>query len=498
MLGNLTHSTARFTALGKYLVVLASNLTKSPSSLHFTGKPSPRRKCLHILYLLNDILHHAKVYAKDASIASKIQPSLVALFSATASFRNYPKHDRKIQDLLDIWTENGYYSAEYIDKLREAVRTSLDPVSIGLQDSEQGKGESGKATSKATPFVMPAMHGDPSTPWYDLPAANLMPHIVPNSTRPIRPDLVKPLQFVAGPADENLANAVKGFLLAVDEIYGESGEDSQEILWDVDELGQQVHLDEVTTETIQGEGYYGWSKQFCERMRRKKKGLGRLNYKDNTRSRSPSKSFSESESENRRPFKRGRRRSNTDSNSSRSQSRTGFRRYRQSRSNSRSPSRSRSPESRFATQFESKSEQADPRSNALLPPPPQNSQPLYSHQPVPFPPAPFPPPPHFVIGPPFGSNGMAPPPLPPPGFNGAWNPAPPHQPIPQPMPYGQSNQNWPQVPQFNGPPHWQPNTAPNGWNVMHQQYPGDGRGGWHQQNQGYGRGRGHFRGRGRG
>jgi len=214
-----------------------------------------------------------------------VQPSLVALFSTAASFKKRPKNDRKIQDLLDILTDNGYYSVDYIAKLREAVKTSSESeqaTGISLQ-SEQGNGDTSKTKPRALPFVMPAMHGELSTPWYDLPAANLMPHIVPNSTRPIRPELVRPLQFVAGPADEKLTNAVKDFLSAVDEIYGVSNDDAPEIFWDVDELGQQIYHDE-TGDVIQREGYYGWSKDFCENMR--KKATRTRSYKAQSKSKS--------------------------------------------------------------------------------------------------------------------------------------------------------------------------------------------------------------------
>jgi CID domain len=321
-------------------------------------EPSGKRKRLHLLYLINDVLHHAKFHANDASVASKVQPLLVGLFSSAASFRNSPKHYHKIEELLDIWEDRNYYSTDYIDRLREAVKIARDADQS--TEATQSPDRNGHAKNESrplrnTPFVMPAIHGDQGTPWYDLPAGNLMPHITPNSTRPINPALVKPLRFVAGPADEDLASAVKNLLQEVNNIYGGTKFQDQyeNVSWDIDELGQAILHDDVTGEALNDEGYYGWSKTFCEKMKRRRKGLDRARMEGHNERRSRSQSQSQSQSRSRsrsrsrssslssHRYKR-RRFSNSDEERSRSRSNSRSRHGRRAYSSSRSPSRDRS------------------------------------------------------------------------------------------------------------------------------------------------------------
>jgi hypothetical protein len=317
---------------------------------------SGRRKRLHLLYLINDVLHHAKFHANDASITSKVQPLLVGLLSSAASFRNSPKHNRKIEDLLDIWEDRNYYSTDYIERLREAVKIARDieqSTEAAESPDRNGRANNVSKPPRNTPFMMPAIHGDQGTPWYDLPAGNLMPHITPNSTRPINPALVKPLRFVAGPADEDLASAVKNLLQEANNIFGltKFQDQHENVSWDIDELGQAILHDDVTGEALSGEGYYGWSKAFCERMKRQRKGLEharmeahnerRSRSRSRSRSRNRSRSQSSSLSSHRHRYKR-RRFSNSDEDKSKSRSNSRSRRGRRAYSSSRSRSRDRS------------------------------------------------------------------------------------------------------------------------------------------------------------
>ncbi|QSZ34116.1 hypothetical protein DSL72_005704 [Monilinia vaccinii-corymbosi] len=323
ILEHIVQSTARFTALGKYLTVFTTSFTKP-----LDREPSIKRKRIHILYLLNDLLYHCKYRTNDASVCGKIQPMLVNLLGSTASFKNCPKHQKKIQDLLSIWEDKEYYSNEYIGKLREAAKIASElgqftEESIG--STEHGDQGLAPKISKTAPFVMPAMHGDASMPWFDLPAGNLMPHIIPNSTRPINPDMVKPLQFVAGPADEELVIAVKALLDDVQTIFGaEPGQDERNVS-DIDELGQPIILDEITGEIIDGEGYYGWSRVFCEKMKRRRKGLDQPISERSQHSQS-------------RSLSPQRKRRHSDSEGSERSSEERSRRRRRSYSSSRSPS----------------------------------------------------------------------------------------------------------------------------------------------------------------
>ena len=175
---------------------------------------------------------------------------------------------------------------------------------------------------------MPATHGDPSAPYYDLPAANMMPHIIPNSKTPIDPRRMKALQFAQGPADRDLISAVKGYLREADMIYGLPVDEDDEFSFRMDELGQSLYVDKLTGDVTGGESYYGWSKKLCERM----KGKTPI---DRDRSISPSRSPS--------GISRKRRQSmSSDRSRSRSLSRSPRPRFgRSNGSRSRSPHRSR-------------------------------------------------------------------------------------------------------------------------------------------------------------
>ncbi|KAI9659782.1 MAG: hypothetical protein M1829_006544 [Trizodia sp. TS-e1964] len=355
LLENVTPSSARITAFGKYLFNLSKSydsLSQKGASPAATSKPSTKRKRLHMLYLINDLLHHTKsqgtTYPEIASLTSKLQPSLVDLFTAVASFLNCPKHQKKIVELLSIWEENAYYSKSYIEKLRETVQNAAShgSPSLGNKGDKQHSGHDGIASTeilkKDAPFVVPASHGDPYTPYYDLPAANMMPHIIPNSSKPINPQLVKALQFVAGPADESLTAAVKSFLKDIDGIFSEDS--PKGVLIDIDEFGQPILQNKTTGELSSGTAYYGWSRSFCEKMKRDR-GYGKRSTQAGMRGRdADSRSRSTSQRKRRRYSSsyRSRSRSRSESRSkSPSRSRSGRRSWRDKNSRSRSPNRSR-------------------------------------------------------------------------------------------------------------------------------------------------------------
>jgi hypothetical protein len=441
-------------------------------------EPSAKRKRLYMLYLINDLLHHATYRTRDISICSKVQPALVNLFASVGSFKDCPKHHNKISSLLDLWEEKNFYSKDYIFKLREAVKNGSEIGTLATEGNDtSGAVDQASASrlAKSAPFIMPAMHGDPSTPWYDLPAGNLMPVIEPNSTRPINPDMIKPMQFVAGPASEDLVNAVKALLDDVKVIYGTQLKSEETDNWDIDELGQPVILDEMTGEILGGEGYYGWSRGFCEKMKRRKKGLDVLdvrNDRDKSRSRSstpPRKrryNSGSSSPEPRRPARR--RRSYSSSRSPSPIARNGhLQQLSRNRSYSKSPRRSPSPK-----RLDSYPQRSPPRAPSMnQPPPPPPPIPFQQG----FNPA-FPPHPNFNNTPPPPPNyNNAPPP--PPNFPGQWPPPPPPMhfnqqapwPIPHPPPRNpQIQMNYQQggYPQGNFPP---PPLPPN-------QYPQNGQG----------------------
>ena len=244
---------------------------------------SGRRKQLHILYLMNDILHHSKFHA-DPSLAyhafiGRIQPYLVDLlgYAGAYSTDEYPNQQRKLQALLGIWEDSCYYETPIIDTLREAVVTAANegyPKSRKSPAQDTGASDNTAFDDRRDAlYVMPSSHGDASSPYYDLPAGNMLPHIMPDSNTPINPQLLKPLQFVTGPAEDSLATAVQVFLENVKSL-DDAGYKVEDKSVDVNELGQPMLRDGVTGLCLGGEGYYGWSRTFCEKIKRTRKGNG--------------------------------------------------------------------------------------------------------------------------------------------------------------------------------------------------------------------------------
>jgi len=287
---------------------------------------------------------------------------------------------------------------------------------------------------------MPPSHGDPAAPFFDLPAANLMPHIVPNSSKPMRPDRIHALALTTGPADDSLVQAMKDFLKdvkSIDDPYAVLEEEG--IVPDIDEMGQISYENEAGD--LAGDTYYGWSRTFCENM---KKSHGNH---DSRRSRSKSPSAGSSRSASRSPRKR--------------------RRYTSSRSRSRSSSRSRSPKRYHSrpripsppskTGFQASSTELPPfqgRPQHHQPPPPTLPTPL---QPTHSPHSMFQPqqPQSASISPfqpPTLYNGMPVPPRPQ-NWSGPWPPPPPpppgafqgpfpNMPFPPPPPQNWNNQGY--------------------------------------------------------
>ncbi|KAB8234732.1 RNA polymerase II-binding domain-containing protein [Aspergillus alliaceus] len=475
LLNYVVSSSNRVNVWAKYLVALSSSFSEDgeqpQAKPQQTQSASMKRKRLHILYLLNDLFHHTKYHldstAAFSTFTGSSQPYIVELLGYAASYdrEKNPKHHRRLDALLDIWDQHGYYGSDYVNKLREVVKNSAlsGPVKASIDVEESNTDSANRLPSKDVPFTMPSTHGDPSTPYYDLPAGNLVPHIIPDSTAPLRPDSVKPLQFLAGPADDKLVDALKAFLKDVDQIYGaDKPEPKGDEIVDIDELGQTVIRDGITGDILDSDTYYGWSRGFCQRMKRSSKSGSR------SRSQSPHKRrrYSDSLSD--------------DSRRSRSRSRTRtpprrFGRY-DSRSRSVSQSRSRSRE----------------RSYSPRPPsPPRSMPPAHHHNqfnngvPPGFPPPPLPM--HFPPGPPAFSQGMPGAPPPPPNYQGQWPPPPP--PLPK---YGPSNFPPPFQPQGGQfPQQFPPVHVPQGQQMPPGSYhfppPHSGRG-WNQH--GYPPGRG--------
>ncbi|TLS27295.1 hypothetical protein PpBr36_04499 [Pyricularia pennisetigena] len=462
ILSNLATSTGRMAALGKYLVALVDSLSTSTpiasDASTVAKKPSIKRQRLHVLYIINDVLHHTRKRQHDDTFVCVIEPSLSALFKSAASFPNAPKHIKKLNELVNLWNNQNYFrDPELSNQLRDAIASGQEAApetSCDAPNTDTGR-DSTKKISKEAPFIMPATHGDPSTAWYDLPAGNWLPVLEPNSTRPMNPALIKPLQLASGPADKGLVDAVSRLLARVDRIYGKDvrlADDNTPGEYppvDIDQMGERVELDEITGEVLDGETYYGWSRAFCKKMKARRQG--RKSHNPSSRSRSQS-------SRNSRSLSRGRDRSRSRSSRSRSTSTQNFKRRRVSQSRSRSHSKgghsnhnrgysSERSRRRSRSYSPSRSRSRDPRQRSHDGPR-RSPSPGYSPPPANAPALPPPPPPP-PTGPASGNySNMAVPPFPPPLIPMQFPPMPG---MPMPMPQLHQGYGGMQV-QGSGPP----------------------------------------------
>ncbi|KAJ5735817.1 uncharacterized protein N7483_000942 [Penicillium malachiteum] len=426
LLHYVASSANRVGGLAKYLVALAGS-DDAPTATK--SSPSPKRRRLHILYLLNDLFHHSKYHldatATFSTLSGSLQPYMVDLLGHAAAYdrQKYPRYHKRLDDLLGIWFEHGYFSPDLLHRLREVVKNSASAEAAPLStdpladDADAVK----RPLGKDVPFVMPSTHGDQSTPYFDLPAGNWLPHIIPNSTIPLHPDSIKPLHFLGGPADETLVTVLKGFMKEVDHIYdtGDLVKDEENV--DVDELGQRVHRDEITGDILDGETYYGWSRAFCQQMKKNTHNSSRDSQDRDRIDNGYKRRYSESSMSDRS------RRSD-----SRSRSRS---RVSRPKSHRHAPgSRSRSRESSYSPREPSPPHFPPPHQPSHAHPPATHSQPYN---------------PQF---------GFPAPPPPPPQYPGTWPPAPPPHmpgmPFPPPGP-GMSHPAFPpsfHAQQMNLPP----------------------------------------------
>ncbi|CAF9941498.1 MAG: hypothetical protein ALECFALPRED_009165 [Alectoria fallacina] len=444
LLKNIIPSAARTIAIGKYLVALSQSFAKTAEGddqrLAKGTFPSGRRRQLHVLYLLNDLLHHTKYHVVPPSaysvLTGNVQTYVVDLFAAASAYslEVYVKQHQCITDLLDIWEGEGYYQGPYIQKLRDTASNASRVCYVSTDEDTKLLEEVLSEEKKDAPYVLPPSHGDPLTPFYDLPAGNMMPHIVPNSARGINPQLVKALQFSAGPENEDLVIAVKDFLKNVESLIAHDLEDRKDDM-DVDELGQYVLGDEIAGKLLEGEGYYGWSRAFCEKMKKRGAGLGdvgkilgragsidralsprkRRRYSNSESGASRDKTMDRSRSSSLTSNQGSKRQIGQRSSSKRRDLSRDQRQYRSLRSLSRSRSPSYSPP-QMASTFQ----------RSLPPANPQPIQQTQAQGPSPQPSIPFPHP--FSKGIPLGPGGIPIPPPPPPNYHGPWPPPPPPMP----------------------------------------------------------------------
>ncbi|TGJ63475.1 hypothetical protein EYR41_011401 [Orbilia oligospora] len=346
LLEHLVQSSHRVTAFGKYLVALSSSL-KSQSADGMT--PSSRRRRLYILYLLNDTIHHTTFYSSPPVPFGKgVEQFLKDLFGL-AQDPTRKKQRARLENLLSIWSTKGYFSEAKISSWKDEIGKSF----LESTEPQEAISDSKDIKSKEQQVLLPALHGDPTAPYHDLPATTMLPLMRPNSPTPISTRSVKPIAMKSGPPSKQLSEAVDVFIKSVDKMW--YGGDMR-VLSDVDELGVDIikpsdtqdedFLDDPMGARNKEEGYYGWSRGFAIQMTKRQKGeLGKQ--KDSSRERGRDRSYSRSLSRTRsRSRSRNDSRSRSRSRGGHSRSESGSRSRYQTRSRSRSRSRSRYRSSR--------------------------------------------------------------------------------------------------------------------------------------------------------
>ncbi|KAF3315125.1 hypothetical protein TWF173_004018 [Orbilia oligospora] len=258
LLEHLVQSSHRVTAFGKYLVALSSSL-KSQSADGMT--PSSRRRRLYILYLLNDIIHHTTFYSSPSVPFGKgVEQFLKDLFRL-AQDPTRKKQRARLENLLSIWSTKGYFPEAKISSWKDEIGKSF----LESTEPQEAISDSKDVKSKEQQVLLPALHGDPTAPYHDLPATTMLPLMRPNSPTPISTRSVKPIAMKSGPPSKQLSEAMDVFIKSVDKMW--YGGDMR-VLSDVDELGVDIikpsdtqdedFLDDPMDARNKEEGYYGW------------------------------------------------------------------------------------------------------------------------------------------------------------------------------------------------------------------------------------------------
>ncbi|KZZ87258.1 RNA polymerase II, large subunit, CTD [Ascosphaera apis ARSEF 7405] len=291
---NIAPSEKRTEALGNYVFALAGSFDGGQKKDGQKDGVSVRRRQLHLLYVLHDVLHHLnfhdrrdgddetmrKWFCDAMQVPIEKILRLIALTFHRESTRN-SRIRKRVYDLLEIWERDAYFPSTALTTYRDLITSPPPPPPTSTSQTDDTSSRTAKKQEKSlrdAPYILPATHGDPSTPYHELPAGNMLPHITPNSTHPIQPSSLKPLPCHAGPAKAELVTALKKFMGDVERLYavgdaftfsppaieGEEGHEEGET--GVTELGEIVKKDALG-DVIWGETYYGWSREFCTRMR---------------------------------------------------------------------------------------------------------------------------------------------------------------------------------------------------------------------------------------
>ncbi|PHH73521.1 hypothetical protein CDD82_5400 [Ophiocordyceps australis] len=255
IVAHIVASPGRTTLLGKYLVALSESLDTD------FDRPSVKKRRLRLLYIVNDVLHHAIVKLDNQKLVPALEPHLPAMIAAASTFERSPSHLAKVSSLIDLWQERQHLPAAVIDRLHDSFSRASDKNSgtrIHMTDDELEQ-------AKAAPYVLPEQHGEPLGPWNDLPAAALFHQLRPNSTIPLRRGQMHPMQLKPGPDWAAIQQAVSQTISDVDDLFSPDNAGG-EIEGDLNALGEKGRLNQETGELETG-SYYGWSRAFSQQQK---------------------------------------------------------------------------------------------------------------------------------------------------------------------------------------------------------------------------------------
>ena len=226
---------------------------------------------MHLLYLLHDVFHNTKYHSdsqyRHDTMHTSLQACIKPLVAAICLPGAADQCILRLNELLELWQSHKHVNNEFAQELRNIAKgQSPKDETVDLSPKPGGPDD-----KKEAPFIMPASHGDVSTPFYDLPASNFVPHIIPDSTSAIDPRLIKPLQFAPGPADRELVTALKSFLNEVEMMDNIDPAAFSTQITDIDALGQYIAGGRGRV-YVATHSYYGWSREYCQAQRRPYQG----------------------------------------------------------------------------------------------------------------------------------------------------------------------------------------------------------------------------------
>jgi hypothetical protein len=205
---------------------------------------------------------------KLRSVEAAFKPHLLKLFSYASSLRtrNNKYFLGKIQDIVENWKIRKYYTDDFLDKLAVVVKNAgnLGGIEEIEQEGKEQEDEDATGTRKEAPYQLPKSHGDPSMPWYHLPAGVMLHSMSLYPHSAIHESDMKPIPLKAGPARPDLENAVRSLLEKASRL-DEEGDDQTEMV-DINIMGQKTFRNRETGVETKEDTYYGFTKEFADAL----------------------------------------------------------------------------------------------------------------------------------------------------------------------------------------------------------------------------------------